>query len=167
MWYLNKTSILEEEHNDQSLQNMAWRWSGHLLFLPPLSLPGQHSPICRGESCLCHSQPNLIPVKLISLLSPRGQHWVFHCLGQWLAWWWTYDPNQANQDQSWDLNPGLSSKARIYGRKGSVAWNHCTPLPPTYYGIWRMNTRVKLGGEERGVMQWGYRFSQGPDQRAL
>ena len=43
---------------------------------------GQHFLICFGESFLPYSQTTVLSVKLILLLGPREQCWVFHHLGQ-------------------------------------------------------------------------------------
>lgn len=114
---------------------------------------------------LSHSQPSLFLGKLISLLSPRGQHCYSIVLAcDWLLGGHVFQTGPTKPRAGVWTQISAPEPEYMDGR-GVQPKNHCTrpPLNPLDSGfgaeIWGMNSRVQLGGKEGELMQWGYRFS--------
>lgn len=129
MWYTNKARITERAQWSQSVKQQ----SGHLLFLHLFSLIGAIFPDLPWWITLPDFKPHLHS-KIDFTLGPQRHPWVFHHLGQCLAYWWTLDPTRP-------AKPRAGIWTRITWLQGPCL----KPLdPPSFHILWLLSWDPKI-----------------------
>ena len=146
-----------QEHSDQSLENRAWQWNGCLLFLHLLFWLGATfpdllwwiiSPLLSDHHALCKA--DLTPGSQGAAL---GVPSLGPVIGLLMDTW----SNQANQAQSWDLNPDSLAQGPWPKPLHSPSFPHTVPFELRTEG-WV--TELRQQTRQEGTMWWGYRCSQ-------